>query len=597
MRKLLVILALLVPSLTWAGTCGNGYSFSRELKLRRAFNSDLTNYPLLLDGTMIDSSLSTALKTAANGGQVQNTANNSISVSGPADVIFCDAASSGNALKFEFETYSASTAGGWRVWVEIPTYHTASTDSIWIFINNGAVVTSQQDLTMWGDINAELVCHFPDGSSLNVTCSKQKAALTNTSATATAGVIDGAANFSSANLNSGDHYSESGNFSVQAWVNEGTCSTQFQPVALNYDGSTGWWFYFCDGGGNRMNFLTPGGQKTSAALPTSTWMNVAGTYATSGTVGKIYKNGADVTTANGSGLAATSTANMKIGNTAGSGPFTAYQGKIDELRIFTTVLSADWLLNDYYSQNFQSPLNLDWFSSTYVVVEPSYTVPTIRQYVKCNTDNFSGTCVLPVAVVNGNAYIMVMTVTDETSPSCGAHLPTDTKGLTFTCHIGDSYTGTIHSYQEYIISAPITSSGDDTITLPTVGVGGPNVAAVIYEVTKVSTAGVVTASAGNTAAPPAAMSATSGGANSFLICGTRNSDPGSPPPVVPTTSESYAAFQSPYNGGDHPSSAYAAYGVVSSGSQPCTLSSGNGAVMAIFGPAASGSIRHRVNNF
>jgi hypothetical protein len=562
--------------------CGAGYSFSRELVLRSAFNSDLTNYPLLLDGSMIASSLQTALKTSANGGEVQNTANNSIGVSGPADVVFCDASSGGNALKYEFETYSASTAGGWKIWVEIPTYHAASSDSIWIFANKSSVVTSQQDLTMWGDINAELVCHFPDGSSLNTTCSKQKASLTNTSVTATTGVIDGGASFSSANLNAGDHYSETGNYSVQAWVYKNPCTADFQPIATNYDGTSGWWFYLCDGGGNRLSFNTPGGQKTSIGLqiPYSKWTNVAGTYATSGTVGKIFENGVDITVSNGSGLASTSTANLKIGNTAGSGSFVAYDGKMDELRIFASTLSPDWQLTDSYSQDFLSPLYMDWFASTYAVNEPSYSAPTIRQFTKCNTDKFSGTCPM-LPVVSGNHYVIVMAVTDELSPSCGTHLPTDSKGLTFTCHVGDSFTGTIHSYQEYIITAPITSSGADTIALPTSGVGGPNVAAVVYEVAKITTSGVVTTDAGNTAGPPSSMSATSPGPNSLLICGTRNSAPGGTY-VVPTTSEGYDAYQSGLNGTDHGSAAYAAYAVVGTGTKTCTLDSGNGAVMAIF---------------
>lgn len=188
-------------------------------------------------------------------------------------------------------------------------------------------------------------------------------------------------------------------------------------------------------------------------------------------------------------------------------------------------------------------------------------------------------------VLSGSIVLVGMTITDEGLGLC-THLPTDTMGSTYTLVSGasDSYTGTIHSYQSCVFYASMTSAGINTLTLPTTGVGTPpNVAAVVMEVGNITSVGAVGTNAGTTAGPPASMSATSPAADSFLVCVTRNSAPGGPPPTLPTTTQGYSAIQSAYNEDDHGTAAYLAYGVVGSGSKSCTLqTSGNGAVMAIF---------------
>src|SRR6185369_7027918 len=95
MRRLLLLALLLASNIGWAGTCGNGYAHPFVIRLQKAVGSDLANFPYPLKIQY------TPLATAANGGQVQNTAANSISVTGPADFVLCDAASAGNPLKYE----------------------------------------------------------------------------------------------------------------------------------------------------------------------------------------------------------------------------------------------------------------------------------------------------------------------------------------------------------------------------------------------------------------------------------------------------------------------------------------------------------------
>jgi hypothetical protein len=587
--------------------CGAGYAFSRPIVLRRASGSDQTNYPYLMNLNYA------SLKTVANSGQVQNTANNSLSRSGPADLQFCpDNSGTSTPMKYEVVTYSA-TAGTMEAWVQIPTLHSASNDTIYMYLNNASQVATQQDLSIWSDVNCTAIWHFPDGSSLDAKDSCQNISTTiNGAMAASTGLIGGSADFPGTvgadfTFGTTNYISPTQPMSISVWGNPGLQGgvrefpqqfTLHQPLGgnafnigfstnnANYQGyywgitNGGQWGRFKDNlslDANVMNFASmtfDGVDSTSTSSYTVTRNGAAGTVSTAGNFGN------------------TTNTNV-IGQVSGGVTNGTWLGKMDEARIFSDKKSNDWSFTDFLTQTgqtFGATSNLIWKTSPYIIVEPSYATPTIRQYATCNSDNFGGVCPM-LPVIAGNKYVIVMTTTDVATCTT---LPSDTLGLTFTLHIGDSYTGTIHSYQSCIISAPITSSGFDTITLPSLGTPA-NVAAVIWEVVDISGSGVSTATSGNTAAPPAAMTATSGGANSFLVCATRNTDPGGPPPTIPSTSEGYSFYQSHYNSGDHPSSAYAAYAVVGSGSKNCTLSSGNGGVMAIFGfSAPATAVRHRV---
>jgi hypothetical protein len=85
-----------------------------------------------------------------------------------------------------------------EAWVQIPTLHSASTDSIYMYLNNSSQTTSQQDLTMWSDINCTAVWHFPDGSTLDAKDSCPTNSLNGTvngSTAASANVVNGSASF------------------------------------------------------------------------------------------------------------------------------------------------------------------------------------------------------------------------------------------------------------------------------------------------------------------------------------------------------------------------------------------------------------------
>jgi hypothetical protein len=226
MKKLILLAIITTSSMGWAGTCGNGYSFSRQIQLRRAYSSDQTSYPYVLNGTQASTALQTAMKVTGSGGSVQNTTTNSISRTIPADVVFCDASNAGNALKYEIDGYDGTVAGKWTAYVQIPTLHTASTDSIWVFVGNASVSTSQEDLSMWSDISCAAVWHFPDGSTLDAKDSCPTNALNGTingTVTATTDAIAGSATFAGATssniaFDGTTNYANTGSpFSVSWW--------------------------------------------------------------------------------------------------------------------------------------------------------------------------------------------------------------------------------------------------------------------------------------------------------------------------------------------------------------------------------------------
>jgi hypothetical protein len=158
MRKLLPVLLVLCSALGWAGTCGSGYSFVREIQLLSAANSNQTNYPYPVNLLYLP------LRTVGNSGQVQHTVSNALSVTVPADLVFCpDTSLTSTPLKYETAAYNATT-GALQAWVQIPTLHTGSTDSIYLYTNNSGVSTDQEDLTMWTDVNCIFVYHM-EGTS------------------------------------------------------------------------------------------------------------------------------------------------------------------------------------------------------------------------------------------------------------------------------------------------------------------------------------------------------------------------------------------------------------------------------------------------
>jgi hypothetical protein len=579
----------------WFGTCGNGYSFTRQIKLQKATGSDLTNFPASIVGTYAP------LKTAANGGQVQNVANNSISVSGPADLVFCDASSSGNPLKYEVAYYSATT-GTFEIYVQIPTLHTASQDSIYMFVNNSGVVTTQQDLSLWADAFYTKVFHLADGSTLNVK-SSTGGTQTNHSATASTGFIDGAGSFitlSSQYIDGGSANPVTTAVSAEAWIKR-TANNVCNTILGNTDASGGYLFAWgnvgtCTSGAGLAMIVKGSGTDTGRyttldVAPAGQWTYVVGTFSGSGVVNvKGYFNGKDFgtgTTFNNGNMTATAN-NTLVGATNSATPTLFANGAIDEARERSTVSTPNWIATSYYYQSGRI--------SPYQIIEPSpsYLTPTIAQMTVCASPDIAvgvGSCVMPFPVTSTGYLVYVLGQTDF---DC-THTPTDGLGLTLTQQVIADFTGTLQHYYDCVYTAPVTATGADTITLP-----AGNYTALVMEVKGVTTSGVTTDHL-NTATLPMALSATCGGTTCLLVCSDNltNSTTGYD---TYGNSQGYSEFISPDAGtlaDDHRAQTYVATGVVASGAAPCTITgTGQAGTLLLLpvSPTATVPVRHRVMN-
>jgi hypothetical protein len=585
-----------------SATCGSGYSFSRQVILSRAQNADQTNYPFMMNLALTNSSLQTAFLATGSGGSVQHTTTNSIGRTIPADVVICpDNTTASLPLKYEIENYSSTVAGKGIIHVLVKSYTVAANVSVYVYIGNASVTTSQEDLTMWSDINCVAIWHLPDGTTLDAKDSCPTNSLNGTvngTVTATSEPIGGSATFAgatSSNITFGGttNYALVGSPLTVSWWGKPTFGNAFPdalllhsddgvPLQLGYSNTCGSYCGVLIGSSNNWARL-----RSNVVPPTLDYSYTAISYNGSGSGNianfDLLQDFSTGTWAAAGAFGAVTNEN-KIGSSSSVG--NAYGGVIDELRVFSDQKSMNWRLNDWYNQITakSSATSLSWKRSSFVVIDPSYTGPSIRQWAACNTQVG---CPMTAPYQSGNLLIVGLANTDS---SCGSSTPVSALGLTFTLRVSAADPGTIHNYQSCIFTAPISSSSIDTITLP-----GSNSAAVVLEMVNVATTSVATATSGtNTGQPPTALSATSSSANSFLVCVTRNTVTGAPPPIVPNNSQGYAAIQTGYDGvTDHPSAAYLAYGTVGAGSKGCTLDSGNGDVMAIFGPAAASTVRHR----
>jgi Concanavalin A-like lectin/glucanases superfamily len=574
MRKLLSVLFLLfISALSFAGTCGNGYGHSSQIILQKAVGSDQSNFPYPLVGTY------SVLKTAANGGQVQNTANNSIGVSGPADLVFCDAASGGNALKYEVAQYDPLTSD-FEIWVQIPTLHTATNDSIYLFLNNSGVSTSQQDLSMWTDANYGAVYHFGDGTTLSLkdsTTNGNNATNVNT-VTAAAGQIGGAAatNGSSSYLRITDSASvkPTSAITMEGWAYPTSTSSCKWMISRDYlangtwnDPYIAWGLAFNCSSANKTMAVVDTTNNTAYADTTSTtslslnqWAYLAATY--DGTTVRNYINAAanGTTSKTGSVRYSGNTSDPVLGVRSPYSLAEYWAGRYDEIRISSVARSANWLSTTYNVTTLPS----------FQIVGQTFSTPTIVNIGTCASNTIGGTltCSMPFPVTSGG--IMVASISGNGGGVCSSGSITDTLGLTYTNHVTSHVTAFVDGYM-CVQSAPITTAGADTLSMPISGAEW----AVIYEVKSATQGGVATTS--TTSNQPSTLTATAPTSNSILFCNTMGVAGSTTPSTY--TLRTVAGFDPAF------SLRYlsSANGIVSSGSQSCSFDTGSGGTMAIFG--------------
>jgi hypothetical protein len=595
MRKLLFVFALLLMSnIGWA-TCGSGYAHVLAIKLSKASGSDQTNYPIRLWGR------DWRLATTANLGYLEHTATNSIGRTGlVADVQFCpDTTLTGIPLKYE-NVYYGATFGDFEFWVQQPTYHTATNDTIYLYIGNAAVSTSQQDLSMWSDVNYVAVYHYPNGSALDLLNSVTGTAATNVN-TVTANLGD---NFGGAVLNGTSNYTRVTRTSAleptSALTLESYAWSAIQPAGREMISkpyrTSGWTSPFISyrmlaentgGGPGRicMSITTSGtrteGCNSSAVLLAQNWNYAVGTY--DGSNIKTYVNGANTSTTVKTGSIdynAGSGGDLVFGTATPYTSITYWSGYLDEQRISSDAKSADWIatgnsVNSMYNRN-------------YLIDEVTYSKPVVRQFSTCTGASGTASCVMPFDVALGGTMVVFTACLDSGCTFPCPAMSNDSLGLVYTLRGSSDYTGTLQHYYHCLYTAPITAAGADTITIPT----GFEVSSVVIETKGTGTASAVyTSAASNTTTPT--LTATSPAADSLLICGTFSGQNGGP--SQSTTPSDYFIMSTPQgiDSGDHYAYSSVAWGIVGAGSKSCQFNTGLNGEMVILNNSPSVATKRR----
>lgn len=360
----IIHIAVLLTLYGIVSPCFGAYQFYRTVTVdhTKVPNTNQTNFTVLLSGTY------TYLKTTGNGGKIQNT----VTFHGqtvPADLKFTSDIGGSTLLSWEVASYSAST-GVIEVWIKIPTLTTASDFTLYMFYGDTSTSTYQGGSSgaAW-DSNFSIVAHTPNGVALTALDSSANS-INGTlvgGVTATTGKVDGGAAFngSSGLLDFGNTSNITSPLTVSAWVNltnlfnSSTISFQQQVVNKGYDGTnTQWEMATSSDDGTKMTFETFNGGvihgvRSLSSIVTGTFQYWTGTY--DGTTWRIYLNGVLDNSATGTGPISNARP-VYVGavDAVGFGSLNFFGGSIDEVRISSSVRSADWVATSYNNQSSPS---------------------------------------------------------------------------------------------------------------------------------------------------------------------------------------------------------------------------------------------------
>lgn len=349
-RKLFAILLLSSPAMA----SFNGWTYQRMITLSTTtgVTSNLSNFPVEISTNVPSISTTTAY------GHMTSAY----------DQGFFSDSNCQFALNWDTETVNNTGTNSTQIWVQVPTINQGSLGTLaatfyWCYGNSGITSYVGHSTGVW-DSNYIAVYHLPNGSTLSAqdsTVNGFNGTPTNTP-TATAGQIDGAANF----VSGSSQYIDNGSaintpfsntpFTISFWLNTPSAATS-QSILGNADGNDGAMVKILNSGGNKIQAIvqsTIGGGNTSrlgsVVMSANTWYYAYFSYdnITSLTVGintTFNTNGAGAAGAN----FGVSTFDFAIGAVLQSSTF--FNGIIDEMRMSKIVRTQDWTTTEYNNQN------------------------------------------------------------------------------------------------------------------------------------------------------------------------------------------------------------------------------------------------------
>jgi RHS repeat-associated protein len=348
---------------TFNDTYGNGYQYRQTIVLGHANvpNTDQTNFPVLISGVY------SYLANVSNGGLVQSA--------NGYDIVFCSDPEGANPLNYETDTYDPAT-GTVNFWVSIPTLsHTADT-IIYLFYGNSSITSDQSNKTAVWDANYVGVWHLPNGTTLTANDSTSNGRNgTLSGVTATAGQVDGGASFNGSSVITIPTIgSLTGPFTIEEWASPGSTSGTLglfgsrSPSDESFDAKLTSGLIHADIGSGSGWLNTSADASFSYSV--NSWHDFV--YAVSDTGYQIFADGASIGSGSFSGTPLLFDSNhiLEIGGTGYGGE--EFVGAIDEVRVSSTIRSADWIATEYANES--SP-------STFYTVEGQATpnsAPTVQ---------------------------------------------------------------------------------------------------------------------------------------------------------------------------------------------------------------------------
>jgi hypothetical protein len=310
-------------------------------------SADLTDFPVLVSVTSND------LKSVANGGKVESGSGYDIRFE----------TTGGTKLDHEFESWSATT-GALLAWVRIPTLSYNVDTDFYLYIGKSGLGSTEANPTgVWGSQYLG-VWHLSDGATLSgadSTSAARNGTLTNTP-TAVTGQVDGAAGFVAASSNfitvpAIAALAGASTASLTAWCYRASSSDNLRIGRTNATGGRRFGWGWETGG-----FWTAVVENGSANYPSfgdssTGWHHFAltfdGTLGTASARVKAYKDGASKTLSGGgsgnpSTLNATSGLVFDMGRDLDGGARYS-TGRLDEVRLYSTTISPDWITTEYNS--------------------------------------------------------------------------------------------------------------------------------------------------------------------------------------------------------------------------------------------------------
>lgn len=278
------------------------------------------------------------------------------------DLVFATDPACNFKLNWDTETVNNTGSAQMNVWVRIPSVSNVTDTVFYACYGNVAITSYQGNSQATWDSNYTMVLHLPNGTVLTSSDSTNSASnATNFGASATTGIVDGAAGFTGGGngpyllANSAPAFAYP--FTIEGWYKTNSTSFSSEWFFMRELGNNDfvWYEYFT---GELRTVVCSGGcaneYQVHWAIPVldTNWHKIDAVF-TNSTSQSLYFDGqlASINSSSGSGATLTAPTITFIGAGDNGGTDANFNGTIDEYRMSTTGRSSDWILTEYNNQS------------------------------------------------------------------------------------------------------------------------------------------------------------------------------------------------------------------------------------------------------